>query len=427
MNANFPPVDSDLLLIYETDPATAAVLREVADRLGCDRVEIDGMAALEALLQMRRPTLAVLTIDGPEADGLQILQTLAQHGARPATILVGNQSERVLAGVQRIAVSRGFAVIGARRRGLAQPDIEHLFLKHVIAPLPITADELERALAEQELLLLYQPKVSLADGGMPIIGVEALVRWRHPRRGLLLPRHFLAAVEQHGMLVHLTDVVITEAIRQAGVWNSRGIHMQMSINLSPRLVKDRAFPDRLSALLREQDLSPSQVMLDVTETAGAQDRELIQDVFARLRLMGIGLALDNFGTGLSSLSELYRTPFSEIKIDRKLLEDASCDHDAELIVRALVNLAHQLGIVVCAEGVETAQALEFIRSAGFDSAQGRLFSEPVAPGGIEHMLETLARAQPAGTGAWRALRSPASRARRDLSGGDLLAAVAGAS
>lgn len=408
MNANPPPSQSDLMLICESDPDSQALLQRVANRLGCESIVAEGEAGFEALLAGRVPTLAVLAVDGAnadaDADALKLLQRLAQHDIRPATVLVGKQDERVLAGVQRIAASRRLPVVAVRQRPLRDADLEQLLLEHVIAPLPITRSELDQALAEQEFLLQYQPKISLGVEGMRVIGVEALVRWRHPSRGMLLPRHFLEAVEQHGMLTPLTDFVITEAIRQTGVWNNAGIELQIAINLSPRLVKDRAFPARLATLLREQNLLPTQVMLDVTESGDAQDRELLQDVFTRLRVMGLGLSLDNFGAVQSSLSELYRTPYSEIKIDRRLLEDATRDHDADLVVRALVNLAHQLRLTVCAEGVETAQVLEFIRSADFDAAQGRLFSDPVAPGRIEELLAELAQSRSAGTGVWRALR-----------------------
>jgi EAL domain-containing protein (putative c-di-GMP-specific phosphodiesterase class I) len=169
-------------------------------------------------------------------------------------------------------------------------------------------------------------------------------------------------------------------------------------------VQDRAFPERLAALLREQDVAPAQITLDVTEMAGAQDHDLLQDVFTRLRAMGLGLSLDNFGAGLSSLTELYRTPYSEIKIDRRFLEDAMHERDAELVVRAVIKVAHELQLKVCAEGVETEHALAFIRSVGFDCAQGHLFSEPVAPSRIEELLAGLARSRSVGIGAWHALR-----------------------
>lgn len=409
--ARFAP---DLMVICEPDETSASALQRVAERLGCDHVAVDSADALENLLAIRRPTLAVVSVDGNAPDALNLIQILARQDPRPATLLVGSQDERVLTGVQRLAAARRLPVLATRRRPIDEDAVERLLLDHVKAPLPLTREELEQAFNEHEFLLQYQPKVSLASSDMQLIGAEALVRWRHPRRGLLLPRHFLPGIENHGMLTRLTDVVITEAIRQAGAWQSQGIHLQIAINLPPRLVQDRHFPDRLAALLAEQELSPSKIMLDVTETTGIPDRELIQDVFTRLRLMGIGLSLDNFGTGVSSLSELYRTPFSEVKIDGRLLHDATFDRDAELIVRAVVDLAHQLRLTVCAEGVETAQGLEFVRAVRFDAAQGRLFSGPVTPRQIEELLGELARSRTAGTGVWRALRMRNVRERHEI-------------
>lgn len=405
MNANISSSPSaDLMLICESDPDSAAALRRIAEALGCDWIEAADPQELSTLLNIRRPTIVVLAVDSPNIDGLLPMSILAQVNARPATLLVGGQDERVLAGVKRMATARGLTVIAARRRPLVEADVEQLLLDHVIGPLRIERTELDRGLNDHEFMLLYQPKIAL-NGGMQVVGVEALVRWRHPRRGTLLPRHFLPAVEQHGMRMPLADMVITEAIRQAGVWNSRGLSLQVAINLSPGLVQDRAFPDRLAALLREQEVPPSQITLDVTDTIDAQDRELIQDVFTRLRVMGVGIALDNFGNGLSPLSEIYRMPFSEIKIDRRMLEDAAHDRDAELVVRSLVDMAHQLRLTVCAKAVETAQLLDFIRSAEFDSAQGRLFSEPVVAGRIEDLVGELNRARNPGSGVWRALNS----------------------
>jgi EAL domain-containing protein (putative c-di-GMP-specific phosphodiesterase class I) len=182
--------------------------------------------------------------------------------------------------------------------------------------------------------------------------------------------------------------------------------LEMAINLSPRLVKDRAFPDRLAALLRESDVPPGQIVLDITETAGAGDGDLMLEVFTRLRILGVGLSLDNFGTGLSSLMELYRMPFSEIKVDRALLIEVPKEREADVIVRAITSLAHALDIAVCAEGVETKEMLDFVRSAGFDTAQGRLFSGPALAADIEQLLHSWPGSAAAATGTWRAIQSP---------------------
>lgn len=398
---------ADLMLIMDEDGPSLEALRAVATRLGCDRIELSSTGDLPAILATRRPTIAVLAIDRIETDGYGVLQTLAEHGARPATLLIGTVDARVLASVRRAAEARGLPMIGTRSRPLDEADLERLLAAHMVAAPPTSREELVAALAEREFSLLYQPKIALASDTLNIQGVEALVRWQHPRRGQLQPRQFLDSVEAYGLVGELTDFVMTEAIRQAGVWRQAGMSLQLVINLSPRLVKDREFPDRLASLLRESDVPADQVVLDVNETAGAADRDLLLDVFTRLRILGVGLSLDDFGTGLSSLTELYRMPFSEIKIDRSLLADVAKERDAEVIVTAIANLAHSLNISICGEGVETREMLDFIRATHFDSAQGRLFCEPVAPCHIERLVAAWPETSPATFGVPRPIKAPA--------------------
>lgn len=382
---------TDLLLLLEHDVASLQRLHEIADRLGCDRIDVGSLSGLHNVLNVRRPTLAVIAIDGAEADGLSALQAVAEAGARPATLLVGSVDERVMASARRTAESRGIRVIGGASRPLDGAEVERLLTEQLAAPPPVSQAELEQALEEHQLTLHYQPQIALQAGGDCIQAAEALVRWHHPRRGLLHPRHFLDAFERHGLLTAMTDFVLTEAVRQAGAWQQRGLPLRMIVNLSPRLVRDRAFPERLATLLREQGVAPQQIMLDVTEAPALDDGDLLLDVFTRLRILGVGLALDNFGTGLSSLTELYRLPFSEIKVDHSLIADVMAERDAQTIVRAIVNLVHSLGLSVCAEGVETREQLAFVRSVGFDSAQGQLFCGPEMPDVVEKLVSAWPR------------------------------------
>lgn len=377
---------TDLLLLLEHDIASLQRLHEIADRLGCDRIDVGSLSGLHNVLSVRRPTLAVIAIDGAEADGLSAVQAVAEAGARPATLLVGSVNERVMTGARRMAESRGIRVIGGASRPLDGAEVERLLSAQLAVPPPVTQAELAQALDEHQLTLRYQPQMAIQASGDCIQAAEALVRWHHPRRGLLHPRHFLDAFEHHGLLTAMTDFVLAEAVRQTGTWQQRGLPLRMIVNLSPRLVRDRAFPERLATLLREHGVSPQQIMLDVTEAPALAEGDLLLDVFTRLRILGVGLALDNFGTGLSSLTELYRLPFSEIKVDHSLIADVLAERDAQTIVRAIVNLAHSLGLSACAEGVETREQLAFVRSVGFDSAQGQLFCGPEMPDVVEKLV-----------------------------------------
>ena len=396
---------NDVMLIMERDAESLRTLTAVADVLGCDLIQADSLETLLQVLAVNRPTVAVLAVDSIESSGLGIFQALADSSTPPATYLVGSVDARVLASIKRAAETRGLKVVGVGGRPLNAVALEKLFAPHLTTPPPVARQELEQALAHNELSLQYQPKIALTAAGLRIQGIEALVRWQHPRKGLLHPRHFLHAIEEHDLLAALTDFVMTDAIRQAGRWRSGGLDLELVINLSPRLVRDRGFPERLARLLLEYEFPPERLVLDVTEASAAVDRDLMFDVFTRLRILGVGLSLDNFGTGLSSLTELYRMPYSEIKVDRSLIADVPREREAQLIVRAIADLAHTLQLTVCAEGVETRAMLEFARSAGFDTAQGHFFSGPVPAGEIEQLVRAWPGLGESATGRWRGMQT----------------------
>jgi EAL domain-containing protein (putative c-di-GMP-specific phosphodiesterase class I) len=395
---------NDLLLILDTDPQSLGALRAVAGSLGCDRVEADSAESLQTILSTRRPTLAVLAMDTFGVDGLAMLRILAQGVSPPATLLIGTVHARVLAGARRTAESHGLQVIGVAARPLAPLAIEQLLMHYLKGAPPIALGELERALSQHELILEYLPKIDIRTDELKMQGVEALVRWQHPRRGLLYPGHFLGPMADHDLMGRLTDFVMTEAVRQASQWRAHGLPLEMVVNLSPKLIRDREFPERVAVLLREFGVPAVQLVFDVMEASSEEQGDLMLDVFTRLRILGVGLSLDNFGTGVSSLTEVYRMPFSEIKVDQALIADAVREREAMLIVQAIANLAHTLELVVCAEGIENSQSLEFAKSVKFDTAQGRLFSGAVAPAEIERLIDTWPCSEAAATGHWRMMR-----------------------
>jgi EAL domain-containing protein (putative c-di-GMP-specific phosphodiesterase class I) len=273
------------------------------------------------------------------------------------------------------------------------------------------AAELRRALDEYELTLHYQPKFA-AGSSLSVAGVEALVRWNHPQLGLLLPGQFLPLGEAAGLLTEITDFTITEAIHQYALWRDRGIDLPVAVNLAPGLVKDEGFPDRLMSYLRQFDAPLSRLTLDVKEMDRLADRALCLDVFTRLRAAGVGLTLDDYGIGLSSLTELYRMPFTEVKIDGALIADASRDENAAIVMRAIVRLAHDLSMVVTAEGVETASQLDRVIASGCDFVQGTLLCEARRPADLERLLEDIGVHTGAVTRGH--CRPPAAQSRRSV-------------
>jgi diguanylate cyclase (GGDEF)-like protein len=236
--------------------------------------------------------------------------------------------------------------------------------------------ELRHALQRDELFLVYQPKVDLADGA--INGVEALVRWQHPERGLLPPSEFLPAAELSGVIEPLTAWVLRRAAEDQARWLAGGRPWVVSVNISARNLETPGFADFVAGILAEHGLPPELMLLEVTETALAGDAETAAQAVRDLAARGIGISVDDFGMGYTSLAQLRGMPLAEIKIDRAFVSDLLTDPESRAIVRSVIELAHGLGSKVTAEGVETPDVADWLASAGCDKAQGYLYSRPVA-------------------------------------------------
>ncbi len=237
--------------------------------------------------------------------------------------------------------------------------------------------ELRSAIEDNQLVLFFQPKFDLVRGC--IDSVEALVRWQHPERGIISPEQFVPLSEQRGLIGPLTEWVINHALQQYKAWQQQGIFLQIAVNLSSRVLYDLSLPNKISNYLAALQLSPSALSLEITEEATMLDPERALTILNSLKEMGVLLSIDDFGTGHSSLSYLKRLPVDEIKIDRSfVMEMEESDNDAK-IVHATIDLAHNLGLKVVAEGVETEAALAVLKRLNCDYAQGYYLSRPLPP------------------------------------------------
>ncbi|WP_222195140.1 putative bifunctional diguanylate cyclase/phosphodiesterase [Modestobacter italicus] len=235
--------------------------------------------------------------------------------------------------------------------------------------------DLRRAVREGDLEVHHQPKVRLADGR--VTGVEALVRWPHPHLGLLMPDRFIVLAEQTGLIAPLTDLVLRRALADARGWREQGRRLTVAVNVSARLLHDLDLPDRVAAALHEERVAPDDLELEVTETAAMDDPERAMTVLGRLRLLGVRLSVDDFGTGHASLAHLSRLPVDTLKVDRSFVAGLETEPAARAIVRSTVDLGHALGLSVVAEGVETAEQWHQLAAWGCDLAQGWWLARPV--------------------------------------------------
>jgi len=247
--------------------------------------------------------------------------------------------------------------------------------------------ELRHALATGGLVLHYQPTVDLRNGRA--MGVEALVRWMHPTHGLLMPDQFIPLAEQTGLIVPLTQWVLEQALAQCDAWARAGRRLGVAVNLSVRTLHDEHLPDTLAWLLRRHAITPERVTLEITETVLMADPAQAHAVLTRLSALGVRVAIDDFGTGYSSLGYLKQLPVDAVKIDKSFVQSMGQMATKDTaIVRSVVELGHNLGLTVVAEGVEDRGAWEQVRALGGDVAQGYYMSQPLALPSLERWLDS---------------------------------------
>ncbi|MEP7312365.1 MAG: EAL domain-containing protein [Pseudomonadota bacterium] len=269
--------------------------------------------------------------------------------------------------------------------------------------------ELRRAVERDELRLCYQPKLTI--GTSTVTEVEALLRWEHPQRGMVPPVDFIPFAEYTGYIKVVTHWVLRHAIAQSGRWMREGLRLAISINISARDLMNRDLPEQISALLAEHAVPAELICLEITESGFMEDPAHAQQVLEQLARLGLRLSIDDYGTGYSSLSYIMKLPVNELKIDRSFISSMVGNNDLSTIVRSTIDLGHNLGLKVVAEGVETAAGLELLRQLGCDQAQGFYLSRPLFADDLTLWLRTSGFAPTGGT-------------RDDGAGTDTAAAVA---
>jgi EAL domain-containing protein (putative c-di-GMP-specific phosphodiesterase class I) len=246
------------------------------------------------------------------------------------------------------------------------------------------ASELRQAPLRNELVMHYQPKADLRTGR--IVGAEALMRWRHPRHGVMMPDRFIPLAERSGLIRSLTLFAARTALTQARTWREAGIELTVSVNLSTRDLIDVSLPDEIGELLEAARVPAHLLELEITESVIMADPMRARGVVARLREMGMKVAIDDFGLGYSSLGYLKRLPVNDLKIDKSFVSNMMEDQGDAVIVQSTIDLAHNLGLTVIAEGVESEETWRRLRTLGCDVAQGWLIGRPLPAAGFATWL-----------------------------------------
>ena len=361
-------------------PVGDDVLRSVADRLRA------GLGAGDMVARLGSDEFAVLvtgTADAPQAllDGARLLATLGEPFRREDVRLHVQASTGIAlfpdhgTDVDTLIQRADIALNSAKM----EPGTCRLYESTADVQTPdrlALATDLRDALDRGELFLGYQPKVDAATG--QVRGFEALVRWQHPSRGVLMPDEFLPVVEKTGLIAPLTMAVLDMSLQAGAAWRKAGHDVTIAVNLSVRQLSDLDLPGQVDTLLRRHEMPGSALLLEVTETVLMTDPARAVQVLAALRDLGISIAVDDYGTGYSSLAYLRHLNVDELKIDKSFVINLATDDGDAVIVRSTIELGHNLGLRLVAEGVEDQQALDLLESWGCDLIQGYLISRPMA-------------------------------------------------
>ncbi len=365
------------LLVVDDDKMIREYLHDAVQALGYDVSTAEDAESFRSTFKRVEPDIVLLDLMMPGTDGVELLKFLAAMHCTIPVVLMSGLDGRAIHAALRLGHSHGLRIIGGLEKPFDMRSLEEVLGQFSHERLELSKANLEEALEKDEFRLHYQPQVRAKDGC--VCGVEALLRWEHPEYGLLLPAYFLGLAEETGVITQITRWLCKETAMQLAQWSPTELGLTMSINISIRDLRTNDFPGWIEEAVREQGLSPSDFVLEITEREAAADADDLMEVLTRLRLKGFQLSIDDFGTGYSSLAMLQRAPFSELKIDKYFVMESENEHEADVIVRMVVNLGHTLGLRVVAEGVEEPSTFARMRKMGIDVIQGYHTARPMAP------------------------------------------------
>jgi EAL domain-containing protein (putative c-di-GMP-specific phosphodiesterase class I)/FixJ family two-component response regulator len=396
-------IDNLNFLLVEDHDFQRRSLRRMLSGLGAQHITdvADGHAALGAFQQAPQPyDICIVDLNMPGMDGMELVRHLAEAHSQVSIILLSALDRALISSVETMVKAYGANLLGALEKPATPAALARLleqFSQHrrlpqrasrSAAPEP-TLDELRQALAEGQFEPWFQPKADLRSGA--IHAAEALARWRHPARGMVPPDAFIPLLEHHGLIDQLTEQIVHRTALAWRAWEAQGQRYEVSINLSLSSLAHPGFAERLSGILEAQGIAARYIVFEVTESAAMSDLPHSLENLARLRMKGYGLSIDDYGTGYSSMQQLLRIPFSELKMDRSFVTAACKDNAQVLVLASSLALARELQLESVAEGVETASDWRLLRRLECRYAQGYLIGRPMAGADF-----------PAGVAAWNA-------------------------
>ncbi len=375
-----------IVLIVEDDDFQRRAFVKILRGLGVPRIleAANGRQALAILRSAARIDLVLCDLDMPEMDGIEFMRHMGQIASSAAVIINSFKEQPLLDSVAKMVQSHGLYLLGVIAKPTTQGKLEDLLANYNPRQLSVAAlvskpkfslAEILAGMTQKQFLPFFQPKIDFQSGRL--LGAEVLARWDHPEHGLIYPTAFIKLLEHNNEIDSLTMQMLREAAIACRQWREHGMDLTVAVNISLVSLGDTHLADRITQVVRAAGLDPEYLILEITETAIMADMSAALENLTRLRMRGFGLAIDDYGTGFSSLQRLGQIPFTELKIDQSFVT-ACGDHSASrAIVESSIGLAHRLNIKCVAEGIESQADWDGLKAMQCDVAQGYLIAKPM--------------------------------------------------
>ena len=385
------------LMVVDDEEFVLNLSVRILNKLGCNDISTanNGNAAIENLVASTDGyDVIICDLNMPEMDGVELLRHISEKDYRGGIVLLSGEDERMLETAKDLAKARNLNVLGAIPKPLKPDAIKNILesfkpageKKAWTPQASITEDELKAGMDGEELQLVYQPKVNIKTG--EISGVETLARWNHQERGILGPGAFIPLSEKCGLIDDLTFSIFKKAMSQVGEWLANGIDLKTSVNFSVNTFTLPEFPEFLIQTAQDEGVDPAKVVLELTETQVMENAIDCLEILMSLRMKKFGLSVDDFGTGHSSMEQLKRIPFTELKIDRAFVYGAANNTSARAILESSVLLAKNLKMETVAEGAENREDWDLVEQLGCDYVQGFYCARPMPNEELMNFIES---------------------------------------
>lgn len=349
------------------------------------REAADGKAALEMFTDPASPTHVIISdLEMPGMDGMEFMRHLGEINRPVSVILSSALDPSLVSSVEAMTKAYGITLLGAIEKPVTPEKLRAMLERYAPpkpraprgpAPVAVPLDDIRRGLGAREFEPFFQPKVSLVDG--TVVGAEALARWRHPQKGVLAPYFFIGAMEENGLIDALTWQILERTAALCRGWLAQGMDLSVSVNLSLKSLDEPGLAERIAEAVAAQGLPSKHMVLEITESAAMTNIAKALENLTRLRMKGFALSIDDYGTGYSSMQQLSRIPFSELKIDQSFVMGALEKEANKVILASSLDMAKKLKLKAVAEGVETRAHWNLLQGLGCDIAQGYFIAKPM--------------------------------------------------